>query len=145
MNGPWTGGNGSLDIGDWGCEAVISGGTIVTAGTSDMAVNFGSSSTQPSLLVGLGSTYSAGSTVELKDASGTVLLSYSPTVSFSCCVLSCEAMQVGETYTVYVNGSAVTTVTMTSTFVSSGVSGFGGGFGGQNPQGGQSGPQGGRH
>lgn len=137
VNGPATGGNGSLDYGENG-EAVITGGTIVTAGTADMAENFGSSSTQASLMVNTGNC-SAGSTVTLQDSEGNTLLEMTPTCSYSCVIFSCPQMQVGQTYTVLVNGAEVQSVTLSST-----ITGSGNGMGGMGPggNGGSAGPGG---
>ena len=148
VNGPTSGGNGSLDIGEWGAEAVITGGTILTAGTSDMPVLFDSSSAQLSFLVYLDRSYSAGSDLVLKDASGSTVLSYSPLVTYSCVIFSDESLQVGSTYTLSIDGQNIGSYTLSSTaaaFDSNGnetyLGGFGGmgGFGGPGGQGGQGG------
>lgn len=146
VNGPWSGGNGSIDVGDFGCEAVITRGTVVTAGTSDMAVNFGNSSTQVSMLVGLNGNYSAGTEIALKDASGNTVIAYTPSVTFSCVLFSSEDIVMGETYTVYVDGSAYAEIEATSTSVSYGVMSMGGMMGPQGQGGGNGfgGMQGGR-
>ena len=154
VNGPVRGGNGSIDIGDWAGTAVISGGTIITAGSSDMAVGFGSASTQASLMVYLNSNYQAGEEIALKDSQGNTVLSYKPQVSYSCVIFSSPAMKTGETYTVEAGGRTITSVTLNSiaTAIDSNgneVSGFGmGGFGGMGQGGmgqggmGQGGPGG---
>ena len=149
VNGPVSGGNGSIDIGDWAGTAVISGGTIITAGSSDMAVGFGSASTQASLMVYLNSNYQAGEEIALKDSQGNTVLSYKPQGSYSCVIFSSPAMKTGETYTVEAGGQTITSVTLNSTATaidSNGneVSGFGmGGFGGMGQGGmGQGGPGG---
>ena len=96
VSGPENGANGALD---YGTDAVITGGTVCAAGTSDMAVNFGKNSQQTSLLCWFGKTHSAGTEIVLKDKSGNTVLSFAPSESFSSAVLSCPELKNG-TYTV---------------------------------------------
>lgn len=122
VSGPTSSGNGALD---YDGEATITGGIVVAAGASGMAQNFGSNSTQGSILL----TYSASSssTVTLKDASGNTLVSYTPTKSYNCVVISCPSITVGGTYTVEAAGQT-TSVTMSSLIYgnSTGMDGMGG-------------------
>ena len=74
ISGPVNDGNSALD---YNGEAVISGGTFVAAGSSGMAQNFGSSSTQGTVLVSVGSQ-EAGSVVSLQDSDGTELMQWEP-------------------------------------------------------------------
>lgn len=131
VNGPVNDGNGALDFGGSG---YIYGGSVIATGSSGMAENFASDSTQCSIMVTTQSTQKAGTTVTLKDASGQVLLSAVSEKTFNNVVFSCEEIQVGETYTVEI-GSETTEVTMTETIYGSG-SGFGGGRGGMGGFGG---------
>ena len=125
VNGPVNDGNGALDFGGSG---YIYGGSVIAIGSSGMAENFASDSTQCSIMVTTQSTQKAGTTVTLKDASGQVLLSAVSEKTFNNVVFSCGEIRVGETYTVEI-GSETTEVTMTETIYGSG-SGFGGGRGG---------------
>lgn len=155
VNGPVSGGNGSVDIGDFGCEALISGGEVVTAGASDMAINFSASSSQPSVMVYFGTNYPAGTEISLAEEGGQTVIEYEPLVSFSCAIFSSGALTVGKTYTVQAGGNVICSFTLSQAVmsvdsagnVSSGFGGFGGmggafgGFGqqmpGQAPSGGQ--------
>ena len=109
-------------------DAAITGGVVVAAGSSGMAQNFGTSSTQGSILV----TFSSGSTeqVTLTDSDGTVLASYTPAKRYTCVVVSAPGVVQGGTYTVTA-GSQTQTVTMDSLIYGAGM-GFGnmGGMGG---------------
>ncbi len=111
-------------------DAVITGGVVVAAGSSGMAQNFGTSSTQGSILV----TFSTGSTeqVTLTDSDGTVLASYTPAKRYTCVVVSAPGVVQGGTYTVTA-GSQSQTITMDSLIYGAGM-GFGnmGGFPGGN-------------
>lgn len=129
ISGPTSNGDSAIDF---ETEAVITGGTVVAAGSMGMAENFGTSSTQCSMLVNLGG--SAGSAVTLYDSDGGEILSYTPEKAYQCVVISCGEISVGKTYTVR-TGNGQTQVQMTSTI-------YGGGFGG--PGGRPGGPGGGQ-
>lgn len=109
-------------------DVSVTGGVVVAAGSSGMAQNFGTNSTQGSILV----TFSAGSTeqVTLTDESGTVLASFTPAKRYTCVVVSAPGVAQGGTYTVTA-GSQSQTVTMDSLIYGGGM-GFGnmGGMGG---------------
>ena len=131
VSGPTNGGNGAID-----CDnASISGGTVIAAGSAGMAVNFGSNSTQCSMLVSFDSVVQGGTEVTLKDSSGNVLLSYTPEKDYQTVVLSSADIKTGETYTVTA-GSASTTVEMTDTIYGAGGM-MGGGMQGQGGHGGR--------
>lgn len=136
VSGPTNGGNGSID-----CDnASITGGTVVATGAAGMAVNFGSNSTQCSMLVAFDGNVSGGTEVTLKDSSGKTILSYTPNKDYQTVVLSSPDIKTGETYTVEA-GSQSQTVEMTDTIYGSG--GMMGGHGGMGQQGGFGGQQGG--
>lgn len=127
INGPANGGNGALDIGtENGGSGVIAGGTLIALGTSSMAENFDSTSTQCAFLVTMNS-FGAGETITITDSQGTVLYTGVTVKSANSVVFSSPDLTVGETYTVTI-GSTSATVTQSSTVVGS-TNGFGGGFG----------------
>ena len=127
VSGPTSGGNGALD---YGISASISGGTVIAAGSSGMAENFGASSAQGSILLNVGNQ-AAGTTVTITDDSGKDLASFSPEKSYQTVVISAEGMTLGATYTVTA-GSYSETVTLNSLIVGNGMGGqMGGGPGGQ--------------
>lgn len=128
--GPQNGGNGALDA---DVSPVITGGTVVAAGASQMAVNFGTESTQCSMMINTGTSQTGD--IILKDSSGKTLVAINTEKSFDNVVISTPDIKVGETYTVTA-GSSETTVEMTETIYgqSNGFGGFGGGRGGmQSP------------
>lgn len=137
--GPTSNGNGSLDYEN---NAVITGGTVIMAGSSGMAMNFGSESTQGSILASTGNA-SAGTTVKLTDSSGNVIAEFTPTVSFQTVVISTPDITSDGTYTLTV-GDSKQEITMSGYIYGSGMGGgFGGGqhggnggFGGGNRPGG---------
>ena len=126
VNGPSNGGNGALDIGtENGGAGVIAGGTLIALGTSSMAENFGSTSTQCAFLVTMNS-FGAGETITITDSQGNVLYTGVTVKSANSVVFSSAGLVVGETYTVTI-GSTSASVTQSSTVVgnSNGFRGFG--------------------
>lgn len=95
IDGPTNSGNGSLDYAGSG---TITGGTFVATGASDMAMNFGTDSTQGAMLVTVSNSYVTGP-LTLTDSDGTVLVSYEPSMEYNCVVISCGQLAEGETYT----------------------------------------------
>ena len=127
VSGPTNSGNGALD---YGTTAAISGGTIVAAGAAGMAENFSSAEGQGVMLVSTGAQ-AAGSTIQLADASGNVLLTWEADKAFESVLVSTPDVQQGGTYTLTA-GTSTQTVEMTSA-----VYGGGMGMGGMGQMGGQ--------
>lgn len=123
VSGPENSGNGALD---YNGDAEITGGIIIAAGENGMAQNFGSNSTQGSMLVNVSSSNIDGDII-LKDSSGNELVKYTPKKSYNSVVISCPEIKQNETYTVTAGGQD-TSVEMTSLIYGSG--GMGGGMGG---------------
>ena len=107
--GPVQGGNSALDCSG---AATISGGTVIAVGSSGMAENFSSSSTQGSMLVTVSASMISGE-ITLQDSNGNSLLSYTPAKSYNSVVISCPKLTSGETYTLLA-GDTTTTVTLDS-------------------------------
>ncbi|MFV0529107.1 MAG: carbohydrate-binding domain-containing protein [Lachnospiraceae bacterium] len=135
--GPTDNGNGALDY-DGTFE--LSGGTLAALGSSGMAQTASDSSSQASIQLWLDSTYSAGETIVLTDASGNEILTVEAVKEFSNVVLSAPELTVGETYTIELSGGSTVQVTLDSTVTSIDESGnaastnqgMGGGQGGGN-------------
>ncbi len=126
VSGPEDGANGSLDFESAG---QITGGTVVAAGNRSMAMNFGDTSTQGSVMITT-FDHTEGTVVTLEDAEGTELLSYTPECAFNCVVISCPELKLGETYIVKAGGES-TEVTLSDSLIYGNGTGFGGGgFGG---------------
>lgn len=109
VSGPTGDGNGALD---YETDAVITGGILVAAGSSGMAVNFGNNSTQGSVLVNM-DCQEAGTDIVLTDASGTELINWQLSKQYTSVVISCPGIAQGESYTLKA-GTSKTTVTMDS-------------------------------
>ena len=125
VSGPVNDGNGALDS---GISAAITGGSIIAAGSSGMAENFGSDSTQCSILYTFDGTLEAGTEISLTDADGNTLISYTPEKRFTCAVISTPDVKAGSTYTVKA-GDKSYTVEMTSNIYGEGSSFGHGGLG----------------
>lgn len=130
VSGPESDGDGALDYDGTG---QITGGTLVAVGRSGMAMNFGDTSTQGSILISTADC-AAGTEVVLKDADGNVMLSYTAESSFNSVVVSCPGLEQGGSYTVTAGDEAYE-VTLESLIYGSGMgAGFGGGgMGGGRP------------
>jgi hypothetical protein len=122
--GPSNGGNGALD---YGISATITGGIVVAAGQSDMAVNFSSESTQGAILVNTSSQNEAGTSIVLKDSSGNKIVEWTMEKRYNSVVISCPDIVDGGTYTVEM-GDNSTEVTMDGLIYGDGF-GMGGSFG----------------
>lgn len=148
VNGPTNSGNGALDYDGSG---IITGGTLIAAGSSGMAQAPGSDSTQPVLSVTFSQAQEAGTVVNLADKDGNLIISYASAKRFQNIVISSSLLKTGETYTLYssttgsetrVNGVAesvdslgstlctVTLSNMVTTISSDGSAITGGGMGG---------------
>ena len=87
-----------------------------------MAQNFGTDSTQGSILLTSRST--STETIRVTDASGSVLAEFTPAKAYNCVIVSTPALKQGDTYTVTMGGES-TDVTLESLIYGSG------GMGGQ--------------
>ena len=97
ISGTSNAGNGALD---YNGTATITGGTIITASSAGMSQNFGSDSTQGSILLNLSSQQSAGTKIEVKNSAGKVIASYTPKKAYSSIIVSTAEIKKGETYTI---------------------------------------------
>lgn len=103
VNGPTSQGNGALDY-DRGFN--ISGGVLVAAGSSGMAMAPGESSSQYSVLINFESTLPAGTLVHIQNSVGQDILSFAAIREIQSIAFSSAALVNGETYDVYYGGSS---------------------------------------
>ncbi|MHC1721006.1 MAG: carbohydrate-binding domain-containing protein [Clostridiaceae bacterium] len=107
VSGPTNDGNGAID---YGSGFNITGGTLIAAGSSGMAVAPSTSSTQNSVKINLVSQ-SANSTVKVVASDGTEVLTYTPSKQYASVVVSSPKLKTGSTYKVYVvTGSTKTEI-----------------------------------
>jgi len=121
--GPENRGNASLDF-EYGL--IINGGTIVAAGSSAMAGQPHSSSKQVSLSFYLNQNFDAGSTVCVTDKDGNEVINTICQKKFDWVCVSSDKLKVDSTYTLYVNGEKVNSLTVTGNVTSNQLSGRGG-------------------
>lgn len=101
VSGPMSDGDSALD---YDSTATVTGGTVVAAGYSGMAQNFGANSTQGSILLTCQSA--STETIRVTDASGNVLAEFTPAKAYTCVVVSTPALTQGSTYTVTMGGQS---------------------------------------
>lgn len=116
MNGPTSGGDGSLD---YNGTAKITGGTVMVAGSAGMAQGFSETSSQYSLLYNFTTVSSEGTKVTLTDKNGKEVISYTPNKEYQSVVISSPDLQKDETYTL-TSGEQTAEITLTSIVTSNG-------------------------
>lgn len=107
LSGPTNGGNGTLD---YSGSAAVTGGIFAASGSSGMAQNFDSSSTQGTIMINV-DMQEAGTDIVLLDSSGSEILSWAAEKEYSSIIVSCPEIKEGETYTVK-GGTAEQSITM---------------------------------
>lgn len=121
--GPTSNGNGALDSNG---GITVSGGTLVAIGSSGMAESPETSSAQGWLAAAVDG--SDGSSIQITDATGAVIASYTGVKDFQTVVFSSAAISSGQSYTVTVDGTATTVAAGQAVS-----GGMGGGMGGGRP------------
>lgn len=106
VNGPTANDNGALD---YDSECVVTGGTLISAGSSGMLQAPSTSSTIYSLEIALST--STTNLITIVDSNDNVVLSFKPTKSTASLVFTSSVLKSGETYSVYVGGTYEGTLT----------------------------------
>lgn len=135
VSGPTNNGNGTLD---YSGRAVVTGGIFAASGSSGMAQNFDSSSTQGVIMVNV-EEQEANTDIVFLDSNGTELLNWTAEKAYSSIIVSCPEIKEGETYTVKA-AAAEQSITMDSlvygnNFPAGGNPGNGGGEGNRKENG----------
>lgn len=132
ISGPTDNGNGAMDYDGTG---EITGGIVIASGPSGMAMNFGSTSTQGSILYN--SSTSQSGLISISDSNGNILASFEPEKQYNSLVISTPEIKTGGTYTLTM-GSETQSIDMTSLIYGNGqgINGGMGGPGGKMPGGG---------
>lgn len=89
---------------DYNSYAKITGGVLIGCGTSEMSQNFGSKSTQVSVLCNMGSI-DGGTRISCCDENGNIIVSFVPEKAFSSLLISSPTLKVGNTYSICINGT----------------------------------------
>ena len=124
VEGPTNDGNGIMD---YEYSGEIHGGIFVATGSSGMTMNFGTDSTQCSILVNLSNAQEAGTELTLKDAEGNVLFTKTIQKQYRSVVISIPELEADGTYELTC-GTETAQITMNGTIYGTGMGGFGGGM-----------------
>ena len=127
--GPTSGGNGALD---YTAECVVAGGDVIIYGSTGMWQNPSNNSTQYCLTFAVSG--SSGDKVVLKDSNGNEIASFETVKAYGAITISNSKIEKGETYTLYVNGTAAGNLTANSNITSNSAS-AGNGMGGEMDKG----------
>lgn len=111
VDGPTNNGNGALDS---GAGITMSGGTVIAVGASGMAETLGSNSTVYNASIYFSSTQPAKTLIEIKDSAGDIIINHTSAKTFNHLAVGSEQFQLGETYTIYLNGEKYQTFTISS-------------------------------
>lgn len=130
VDGPTGGGDSALDSDG---AIMVNGGEVIAVGAAGMVEAPNSYSAQNVLNLTLSSSAEAGNKIEIKNSSGDTIMSYTPAKNYRSVIYSSPNLVTGEEYTVYTDGEARETFTVSDVVTNAGtaVRGFGGGdFGG---------------
>ncbi|MFS0859879.1 carbohydrate-binding domain-containing protein [Paenibacillus taichungensis] len=103
VNGPTDSGNGALDY-DGNFE--ISGGYLVSAGSSGMAQATSEASTQNTIAMTFPETQKAGTLVHVEDSEGNNILTFAPAKDYQTVVVSSPDLKKDGSYVIYSGGSS---------------------------------------
>lgn len=123
VDGPTTNGNGALDSGG---GIMFNGGEVIAVGASGMAESMSNSSNAYSVSIYFSTTQSANTKIEIKDAAGNTISAHTSTKTFGNFTLGSDKLNLGETYSIYINGTEY------QNFTVSGITTIVGNYG-QNP------------
>lgn len=101
VDGPTNNGNGALDS---GLGIVMNGGTVIAIGSSGMAETLGENSNINNISIYLSASATAGTKISIKDSSGNTVLEHTAAKTFTNITAGTENFQIGETYTLCLNG-----------------------------------------
>lgn len=101
VDGPANGGNGAFDYGT-GCT--FTGGFVIAAGYSTMAQMPNDASVN-CIMIGLDREIQAGELLNISDASGSSVITFSGAKAYNNLVLCTSDLKTGETYTVNIGGN----------------------------------------
>jgi hypothetical protein len=101
INGPVSGGNGILDYGSF----KTTGGTLIGAGTSDMAQAPGSSSSSQNALLLIFSQKTAGTLFHIETSDGTEVVTFAPDKKYASVVYTSSLLTTGTAIKVFFGGT----------------------------------------
>jgi hypothetical protein len=108
VNGPTNNGNGSLD---YDGSFVMTGGYLISAGSSGMVQATADTSTQPGILMTFTAAQQAGTLVHLEDSDGNAIMTFAPSKSYQAIFISSPDLKQNSSYTIYSGGTSTGTET----------------------------------
>lgn len=112
IDGPTNDSNGALDA---GAGIQMQGGSVVAIGSSGMAMTLGENSNVFNLDVYFTVAQTAGTKIDVRDAGGQVLISHIAAKNFTHAAIGNDALEFGQTYSIYLNDVKYRDFTITST------------------------------
>ena len=103
VNGPTNDGNGSLD---YDKEFTMTGGYLITAGTSGMLQTISNTSTVNAISVVFNSYNQANTSINIKDSNGNSLITFSPSKTYNAFMIATSSIKNNEKYTISYGGTA---------------------------------------
>lgn len=103
VNGPTSDGNAALDYDE---TFEISGGFLVSAGSSGMAQGASDTSTQYSIIMNYPQVQSASTLVHLEDSEGKTITTFAPSKDYQSIVITSPEIKSGGTYKLYSGGTS---------------------------------------
>lgn len=111
VNGPTNNGNGALDCGDNNNRIVVTGGTLLAIGSSEMA-EFPSSDSTQYILGFTPERQDSNTVIKIKDSKDNVIFDYTSLKTFSSICFSSDKLKENETYTLYLNDEKIESLTV---------------------------------
>lgn len=111
VNGPTNNGNGALDCGDNNNRIVVTGGTLLAIGSSEMA-EFPSSDSTQYILGFTPEQQDSNTVIKIKDSKDNVIFDYTSLKTFSSICFSSDKLKENETYTLYLNDEKIESLTV---------------------------------
>ena len=108
IDGPTNNANGAIDT---GVGVIMRGGEVIAVGSSGMAENLGANSSVVNASIFFSNFQTAGTTIEIKNAEGETIISYAPAKAFNHLAVGTTSFTLGQTYTIYLNGTEYSTFT----------------------------------
>jgi len=112
VSGPSRGMDGAIDLDG---TFLITGGKLVTAGT---VLNISRQSAQPVISVMYTRQMPSGTMLDIKDADGRPLLSYTSQIAFSASVFTSPDFSAGSVYSLFINGEKTNDITLNALITS---------------------------
>ncbi len=106
VNGPVSNGNGALDYDQ---KFEISGGLLIAAGSSGMALTPSESSSQNSVFIKYSQIQKAGTLVNIADNSGNNIITFAPKKDYQTILVSSPDITIDSTYQLYTGGTSTGT------------------------------------